>query len=496
MHGHGKSDRPVVPAKPPNKPARAGAEVVEGRGLGKGNANGTTRPGHRAGVSAPSALDRVRRIARHDKDVRFTALLHHVDVDRLRAAYGALNPKAATGVDKVTWYDYGQDLEANLRDLHARVHRGAYRARPSRRVYIAKADGRQRPLGVAALEDKILQRAVVEVLNAIYETDFLGFSYGFRPGRSPHRALDALAAGIYRRRVNWVLDADIRGFYDAIDHGWMLKLLEHRIADRRVLRLIRKWLKAGVIENGKWSETVRGAAQGASASPLLSNVYLHYVFDLWADQWRRRHARGDVIIVRFADDYIVGFEHQDDAQRFLDELRGRLAKFSLELAPEKTRLIEFGRFAARNRERRGLGKPETFRFLGFTHICANAANGSFLVKRITDSKRMRAKLRAVKAETRRRAHQPIPEQGHWLAGVLRGHYNYYAVPGNSHAVHAFRDQVTRHWHKALRRRSQRHRLNWERMHRLAQRWLPPAKITHPWPEARFDVRTQARSPVH
>jgi RNA-directed DNA polymerase len=496
MHGHGKSDRPVVPAKPPNKPARAGAEVVEGRGLGKGNANGTTRPGHRAGVSAPSALDRVRRIASQDKDVRFTALLHHVDVDRLRAAYGALNPKAATGVDKVTWYDYGQDLEENLRDLHARVHRGAYRARPSRRVYIAKADGRQRPLGVAALEDKILQRAVVEVLNAIYETDFLGFSYGFRPGRSPHRALDALAAGIYRRRVNWVLDADIRGFYDAIDHGWMLKLLEHRIADRRVLRLIRKWLKAGVIENGKWSETVQGAAQGASASPLLSNVYLHYVFDLWADQWRRRHARGDVIIVRFADDYIVGFEHQDDAQRFLDDLRGRLAKFSLELAPEKTRLIEFGRFAARNRERRGLGKPETFRFLGFTHICANAANGSFLVKRITDSKRMRAKLRAVKAETRRRAHQPIPEQGHWLAGVLRGHYNYYAVPGNSHAVHAFRDQVTRHWHKALRRRSQRHRLNWERMHRLAQRWLPPAKITHPWPEARFDVRTQARSPVH
>ena len=496
MHGHGKSDRPVVPAKPPNKPARAGAEVVEGRGLGKGNADGTTRPGHRAGVSAPSALDRVRRIARQDRNVRFTALLHHVDVDRLRAAYGALNPKAATGVDKVTWYDYGQDLEANLRDLHARVHRGAYRARPSRRVYIAKADGRQRPLGVAALEDKILQRAVVEVLNAIYETDFLGFSYGFRPGRSPHRALDALAAGLYRRKVNWVLDADIRGFYDAIDHGWMLKLLEHRIADRRVLRLIRKWLKAGVIENGKWSETVQGTAQGASASPLLSNVYLHYVFDLWADQWRRRHARGDVIIVRFADDYIVGFEHQDEAQRFLDDLRGRLAMFGLELAPEKTRLIEFGRFAARNRERRGLGKPETFRFLGFTHICARATNGSFLVKRITDSKRMRTKLRAVKAETRQRAHQPIPGQGHWLASVLRGHYNYYAVPGNSQAVDAFRDQVTRHWHKALRRRSQRQRLNWERMHRLAQRWLPPAKITHPWPEARFDVRTQARSPVH
>jgi group II intron reverse transcriptase/maturase len=447
-------------------------------------------------VSAPSALDRVRRIARQDKDVRFTALLHHVDVDRLRAAYGALNPKAATGVDKVTWYDYGQDLEANLRDLHARVHRGAYRARPSRRVYIPKADGRQRPLGVAALEDKILQRAVVEVLNAIYEADFLGLSYGFRPGRSPHCALDALAAGIYRRKVNWVLDADIRGFYDAIDHGWMLKLLEHRIADRRVLRLIRKWLKAGVIEKGKWSATVQGAAQGASASPLLSNVYLHYVFDLWADQWRRRDARGDVITVRFADDYIVGFEHQADAQRFLDELRDRLAQFSLELAPEKTRLIEFGRFAARDRKRRGEGKPETFQFLGFTHICAKAKNGSFLVKRITDKKRMRAKLRAVKTEMRQRAHQPIPEQGRWLASVLRGHCNYYAVPGNSQAVNAFRDQVTRHWHKALRRRSQRARLNWRRMHRLAQRWLPPATITHPWPETRFDARTQARSPVH
>src|SRR5215204_834470 len=357
MHGHGKSDRPVVPAKPPNNAGVPAAEVVEGRGLGKGNAASKTHPGHRAGVSAPSAL-------------------HHVDVDRLRAAYGALNPKAATGVDGVTWYEYGQDLEENLRDLHARVHRGGYRARPSRRVYIAKADGQQRPLGVAALEDKILQRAVVEVLNAIYETDFLGFSYGFRPGRSPHRALDALAVGIYRRKVNWVLDADIRGFYDAIDHGWMLKFLEHRIADKRMLRLIRKWLKAGVIENGVRSETVVGAAQGASASPLLSNVYLHYVFDLWADQWRRRQARGDVIITRFADDYIVGFEHREDAQRFLDDLRGRLAKFNLELAPEKTRLIEFGRFVARNRARRGQGKPETFRFLGFTHICAKATNGS------------------------------------------------------------------------------------------------------------------------
>src|ERR687896_1986112 len=369
MHGHGKSDRPVVPAKPPNKPAQAGAEAVEGRGLGKGNADSTTRPGHRAGVSAPSALDRVRRVARQDRNVRFTALLHHVDVDRLRAAYGALNPKAATGVDKVTWYDYGQDLEENLRDLHARVHRGAYRARPSRRAYIPKPDGRPRPLGVAALEDKILQRAVAEVLNAIYECDFLGFSYGFRPGRSPHHALDALAVGITSRKVNWLLDADIRDYFSGLDHSWLEKFLEHRIADNRVLRLIQKWLKAGVIEDGVWSETLEGTPQGASASTLLANVYLHYVFDLWVHQWRSRHARGEVLVVRFADDFVVGFEHRDDAERFWADLRERFARFGLELHPDKTRLIEFGRFAAERRRARGAGKPGTFEFLGFTHIC-------------------------------------------------------------------------------------------------------------------------------
>jgi len=362
-------------------------------------------------------------------------------------------------------------------------------------VYIPKADGRQRPLGIASLEDKVLQRAVVEVLNAIYETDFVGFSYGFRPGRSPHRALDALAAGIVRKKVNWVLDADIRGFYDAIDHGWMLKFLEHRIADRRMLRLICKWLKAGVIEDGKRSESVEGTPQGASVSPLLANVYLHYAFDLWADQWRRRDAHGDMIIVRFADDDIVGFEHQKDAQRFLAELRGRLATFSLELAPEKTRLIEFGRFAAERRTERGLGRPETFQFLGFTHICAKTRAGRFKLTRITDSKRLRAKLHAVKRELRRRMHLPIPEQGRWLASVVRGHLAYYAVPGNIKAVDAFCDQATRHWYKALRRRSQRTSLNWPRMHRLAQRWLPPPRIIHPWPDERFDVRTRGKSPV-
>jgi RNA-directed DNA polymerase len=359
MHGRGKSDDPVVPAKPPNNTQGGVTEAVEERGSPKGNAASTTRSGRSAGQSAPSGLVRVRQVARKDKDVRFTALLHHVDVDRLRAAYFALRPKAAPGVDGVTWHEYGQDLEANLRDLHARVHRGSYRAKPSLRAYIPKPDGRQRPLGIAVLEDKILQRAVVEVLNAIYEQDFLGFSYGFRPGRRPHDALDALATGIKRKRVNWVLDADFRDYFSSLDHRWLERFLGHRIGDPRVLRLVRKWLAAGVIEKGSWTAFEEGVPQGASASPLLANVYLHYVFDLWADQWRRRHARGDVVITRFADDFVVGFEHRSDAERFWRDLRDRLAKFSLELNAEKTRLIRFGRFAAQQCQQRGLGKPDT-----------------------------------------------------------------------------------------------------------------------------------------
>jgi RNA-directed DNA polymerase len=495
MHERGKSDSPVVPAKPLNKAAEAAAEAVEGRGLAEGNTDSKTRPGRSAGSGAPSALDRVREVARRDKDARFTALLHHVDLDRLRGAYWALSPKAAPGVDGVTWEVYGQDLEANLRDLHQRLHGGRYQARPSRRAYIPKADGRQRPLGIATLEDKLLQRAVVEVLNAIYEADFLGFSYGFRPGRSPHDALDALAVGLKQKKVNWVLDADIRDFFTSLDHGWLERFLEHRIADKRVLRLIRKWMSAGVIENGNWSQTLEGAPQGASASPLLANVYLHYVFDQWARQWRRRHARGDVIVVRFADDFVAGFEHRGDAQRFLADLRERFARFALELHPGKTRLIEFGRYAAERRAARGLGKPETFDFLGFTHICARTRSGRFMLKRITISKRMRVKLREVKDQLKRRRHQPIPVQGRWLGSVVRGHLAYYAVPGNSHAIHAYRTQATRHWCAALRDRSQRHRLDWKRMNRLATRWLPPARVLHPFPEARFFASTQGRSPV-
>ncbi len=487
MHDRGQSDGLVVPEKLSNNALGGAAEAVEGRGSAKENAASQTRPGLGAGVSVSSGLDRVRQAAQKNREARFTALLHHVDVDRLRVAYRALNPRAATGVDGVTWEEYGRDLEGNLKDLHARLHRGAYRAKPSRRVFIPKPDGRLRPLGVAALEDKILQRAVVEVLNAIYEHDFLGFSYGFRPGRSQHDALDALTVAIKRRRVNWVLDVDIRDYFSSLDHSWLERFIEHRITDKRVLRLIQKWLKAGVIEDGAWSETEQGTPQGASVSTLLANVYLHYVFDLWAHQWRSKHARGDVVTVRFADDLVVGFEHRDDAERFQADLRARLAEFSLELNAEKTRLIEFGRFAARDRRARGLGKPETFTFLGFTHICAKTRKGRFQVKRITDSKRMRRKLSEVNTELKRRMHHSIPEQGRWLASVLRGHCNYYAVPENIRALNAFRHEIIRHWLKALRRRSQRDRLTWERMQRLAARWLPTARILHPWPEVRYDA---------
>jgi RNA-directed DNA polymerase len=495
MHDREKSDGRVVPMKLPNNAQGGAAEAVEGRRPAKGNVASETRPGRRAGQGALNELGRVRRMAATDKDARFTALLHHVDVDRLRAAYFALRPKAAPGVDGVTWADYGEDLEVNLRDLHARVHGGAYRARPSRRVYIPKADGRQRPLGIAVLEDKILQRALVEVLNAVYEADFLGFSYGFRPGRSQHHALDALAAGIVGRKVNWVLDLDLRDYFSSLDHRWLERFLEHRIADLRVLRLIQKWMAAGVIENGSWTAVDEGVPQGASVSPLLANVYAHYVLDLWAHQWRTRHARGDVVIVRFADDAVVGFQYREDAERFWADLRDRLAKFSLELNAEKTRLIEFGRFAAQDRKARGLGKPETFCFLGFTHVCGKSKARRFKLKRVTDSKRMRAKLRALKGEIQLRRHQPIPEQGAWLANVLRGHYQYYAVPDNIEALRAFRYQTRRHWCKALRRRSQRTTLTWERMSRLADRWLPQPRILHPWPVRRFEARTQGRSPV-
>lgn len=457
MNGQGKSDRPVVPMKSPNNAGpEPVAEGMEGSGLAKGNLRQQNAPRTPSRHGAPRALERVRQAAKRDRKQRFTALLHHVyDLNRLRAAYFSLKKEAAPGVDGETWRHYGEALEDNLRDLSDRLQRSAYRAKPVRRVYIAKADGRQRPLGVPVLEDKIVQRATVDVLNAIYETDFLGFSYGFRPGRSQHNALDALYTGLLTKKVNWVLDIDIRAFFDTIDHGWLVQFVEHRIADRRVVRLIQKWLNAGVLEEGKRTRVEEGTPQGGSASPLLANVYLHYVFDLWVHAWRRKHATGDIIVVRFADDIVLGFQNKSDAERFWTELAERFRKFHLELHPEKTRLLEFGPYAADNRQRRGEGKPETFNFLGFTHICGKKrSNGRFTVRRQTIRKRLQAKLNAVKIELRRRMHDPLPAVGTWLRAVVGGHIRYYGVPTNSHALHIFRFQVGRLWHRTLSRRSQ------------------------------------------
>src|ERR1700682_5162692 len=408
MNVQEKSDCAVVPMNQPNKEGRPSAEVGKGRVQTEENIIQSRMRPTQSGKRMSQGLDGVRQAARKRKQERFTAPLHHLSVGLLRDSFYALKRQASPGIDGVTWQEYETGLEERLVDLHRRVHRGAYRAQPSRRVYIPKTDGRKRPLGIAALEDKIVQQAVVTILNQIYEVDFQGFSYGFRPGRSPHQALDALSVGLHRKRVNWVLDADIRGFFDNMNHEWTMKFVEHRVADPRVLGLIQKWLKAGVSEEGHWSETKVGTPQGAVASPLLANVYLHYVFDLWVEAWRKKVARGDVIVVRYADDLVVGFERRAEAQRFLKEFRERLAKFGLELHAEKTRLIEFGRFAAQDRKQRGEGKPETFTFLGFTHFCGKRRNGAFIVWRVTAKKRMVAKLRAIKAELRRRMHGPVP----------------------------------------------------------------------------------------
>jgi group II intron reverse transcriptase/maturase len=434
-------------------------------------------------------LDRVRNAARQRKKEKFTALLHHVTVDLLRESFLALKRRAAPGVDGVTWEDYEVGLEGNLLDLHARVHSGGYRALPVRRRFIPKpGTDKQRPLGIAALEDKIVQRALVAVLNAIYEEDFLGFSYGFRPRRSQHDALDALSVAISETPVNWILDADIRSFFDSVSQNWLLRFLGHRIGDERVLRLVRKWLKAGVLDDGEWTLSAEGTPQGAVISPLLANVYLHYVFDLWAQQWRRREAIGKVIVVRYADDIVAGFEHEADARRFWDAMRMRFEQFALELHGEKTRLLEFGRYAAERRARRRLGKPETFMFLGFVFICGRSRRGAFLLHRKTRGDRMRTRLREIKATLRERMHAPIPSQGRWLASVLTGYFAYHAVPTNFRALGAFRHHVLHLWLRTLRRRSQRQTLTWERMKRIADDWLPIPKILHPWPQQRFAVK--------
>ena len=481
-----KSDGAVVPVNQPNKGANALAEVGEGRAPMDENTMQPIMHLTQSGKCMSQGLDGVRKAARERKQERFTSLLHHLNVDLLRDSFYALQRKAAPGVDGMTWQEYEIGLEDRLVDLHGRVHRGAYRAQPSRRVYIPKDDGRQRPIGVAAVEDKIVQQAVVTILNQIYEVDFKGFSYGFRPSRSPHQALDALTVGIQRKKVNWVLDADIRGFYDNLNHEWTMKFIEHRVADRRILRLIRKWLKAGVSEEGQWSETNVGTPQGAVASPLIANVYLHYVFDLWADVWRRKVAKGDVIIVRYADDLVMGFQQRADAVRFLEEFKERLAQFGLELHPDKTRLIEFGRYAARDRKQRGERKPETFNFLGFTHYCGQRhKTETFTVWRITAKKRMVAKLKAIKAELQRRKHDRTSQVGLWLRKVVSGYYQYHAVPGNLNQLRTFSHRVNRLWHSVLVRRCQTARKKWEKFTPVLERWAPPPRILHPYPEARF-----------
>jgi len=487
MHDPEKSDSGIVAAKPTNKAGRPVAELVEPRPGTKGNAEQQHMHRTQSRARMSQALDRVRQAARLRKKERFTALFHHINVDTLRTAFYTLKRKAAPGVDGMTWQDYEADLEPRLRDLHERVHRGTYRPQPSRRTYIPKADGKQRPLAIAALEDKIVQGATVMVLNAIYEGDFCGFSYGFRPGRGPHDALDALYVAIDRRKVNWIVDADIQNFFGAVSQEWLVRFVEHRIGDKRIIRLIRKWLKAGILEDGIVTVEDRGTGQGSVISPLLANIYLHYVFDLWAQRWQQREATGGMIIVRYADDVVVGFEREEDARHFLDAMRARLEEFALSLHPDKTRLIEFGRFAAVDRKKRGLGKPETFAFLGFTFICGKSRKGRFQLRRKTRSDRMRAKLKDIKAELRRRMHWPIPEQGKWLRQVVTGHFGYYAVPTNGRALSAFRHHVTDLWRRTLRRRSQRDGFTWARMTKLTDDWLPKPRILHPWPSERFAV---------
>ena len=492
MNADGKSDELIVPMTLANKDrAERSAEPGEGSGSTKRNVGQADLSRTQSRIKHKSrGLPGVREAARKDSALKFTALLHHVNEDCLTEAFFNLKKRAAVGVDGVTWHDYEQDMEANIAGLHGRIHRGVYRALPSRRVWIAKPEGRKRPLGIAALEDKIVQQAVLWGLQSIYEQDFLGFSYGFRPGRSQHNALDALSVAITSKKVNWILDADVKGFFDSMDHGWLIKFLEHRIGDRRILRLIRKWLHAGVVEEGQWSETTEGSPQGSVISPLLSNVYLHYVFDLWIEWWRKNRCRGDVVVVRYADDFVIGFESHREATACLEELRTRFAKFGLKLHEGKTRLIEFGRYASERRERRGERRPETFDYLGFTHKCGKTRkHGWFTIHRHSMGKRMRATLQAIKAKLRKRMHRPLGETARWLRRVVQGWLNYHAVPGNSNRIGRFVDEVTRLWLHVIRRRSQRGRYwTWKRMHRLVRKHLPRPRIIHPYPDQRFRAR--------
>ena len=486
-----KSDAPVVPEKPPNKvqpPYSLGAgtaEAVEGRGAAKGNAEESPAGRTPGRETALTGLQRVRETAKLDRRLKFTALLHHITPSLLVESFYDLNKTAAVGVDGVTWRDYENILYERVHELHREIHTGAYRAQASRRTYILKTDGKLRPLGIAAVEDKIVQQAVVKVLNAIYEEDFLGFSYGFRQGRGQHDALDAVWMGISTKPIRWILDADISAYFDTIDHDWMLKFLQHRIADKRILRLIKKWLKAGVIEDGKRIPGEVGTPQGAVISPLLANIYLHYVFDTWAHHWREQHARGSVIMVRYADDSVIGFQHEEEAGQFLQAMRERLAQFGLALHPQKTRLIEFGRYAEQRRKKKGLGRPETFDFLGFTHCCSKTRQGGFKILRLTIKKRLRATLAAIREKLKRKRHEPIGQVGAWLTKVIRGYFNYHAVPDNLRRLAGFRLEVCRAWLEQLRRRSQKDKMTQARFGCLAKKYLPYPHRVHPYPSARF-----------
>ncbi len=488
MNEHKKSDSVIVAEKWSNKVEIHTAETMKPRTLAKGNLLERNAFRTQSRVDAPSALERIRRVARRDKRQRFTALMHHIcSNQRLEQAYRSLKRAAASGIDGETWQNYGVNLEENLRDLSVRLHRGIYHAKPVRRAYIPKADGKVRSLGVPTLEDKIVQRATVEVLNAIYENDFVGFSYGFRPGRDQHQALDAVNVAIWNQKINWVLDADIRSFFETLKHEWIVKFIQHRVGDQRVVRLIQKWLAAGVLESGKLTHSDEGTVQGGSISPLLANLYLHYVFDLWVQWWRSQPHRGDVIVIRYADDFVLGFQHRDKAEEFLTALHERFAKFGLELHADKTRLLEFGPYAKENRKRRGERRPETFDFLGFTHRCGRTSKGVFTVVRTTSRKKMVAKLREVKVELRARMHQPVPAQGKYLRSVISGHVRYYGVPGNSKDINVFRSIVCRQWRRSLSRRSQNGHVTWARMNRLIKCWLPKAHICHPYPNKRLNV---------
>lgn len=492
MNSYRESDSLIVSKKPLNKTGdnKPVAEKVEKRRLAKRNPSKQNRNQAQSWIFLPNELERIRQAALRNKSEQFMSLWHHVyDIKRLSTNFFKLKHNSAKGVDGKTRQDYSLNLEENLENLSERLRKGTYRARSVKRVYIPKGDGRQRPIGIPALEDKIVQRSMVEVLSAIYEVDFLGFSYGFRPKRNPHKALDAVVEAIEGRKVNWVLDIDIRGFFDAIDHEWLIKFIKHRIKDRRVIRHIKKWLNAGVMEDGYWHKIDEGTPQGGSASPLLANIYLHYVFDLWANSWRNKEATGDVVMIRYADDMVLGFQHKHEAMRFLEELKVRFKKFNLKVNSEKTSLIEFGRYAVERRKERGDAKPETFDFLGFTHICSKTRIGKFTVLRKTSAKKLHNKLAELKKTMRKRLHWSIPDLGRWLKSVIIGHCRYYGVPWNGKSLTHFRSMVIRMWLKSLRRRSQKHRITWERMNRIARKWLPNVFICHPYPRQRMCVNT-------